>query len=105
MARVDWTKEAIENVRGIIRFIQDDTPYYAQQMQSRIFNAVSRLIDNPQIGWVVEEFDQDDLREILAYSYRIIYRFKDDTCTIIAVIHASRDLKRWIDLNESNGQS
>ena len=105
MARIDWTKEAIENVRDIVRFIHDDSPFFAHQVQARIFSAVNRLVVNPVIGWVVDEFGRQDLREILAYSYRIVYRVRDDVCRIIAVIHASRDLKRWINPNEFNGQS
>jgi toxin ParE1/3/4 len=41
----------------------------------------------------VPEFDNDDLRELIAYSYRIIYRVEASEVTIAAVIHGKRDLE------------
>jgi len=40
----------------------------------------------------VPEFDSKTLREVFAYSYRIIYRIEDDTVTVAAVIHGRREL-------------
>ena len=38
------------------------------------------------------EFDDASIRELIAYSYRIIYRFSDTDVTIAAVIHGKRML-------------
>jgi plasmid stabilization system protein ParE len=38
----------------------------------------------------VPELDQDHVREVFAYSYRIIYRVEDQTVTVAAVIHGKR---------------
>jgi plasmid stabilization system protein ParE len=40
----------------------------------------------------VPEFDQENLREVFASSYRIIYRVEGETVTIAAVVHGKRDL-------------
>jgi plasmid stabilization system protein ParE len=35
------------------------------------------------------------IREILVSSYRLIYRVRDDTIEIIAVLHQRRSFERW----------
>jgi len=40
----------------------------------------------------VPEFDDEQLRELIAYSYRIIYQIQAAELVIAAVIHGKRDL-------------
>jgi toxin ParE1/3/4 len=47
----------------------------------------------PRSGRKVPEFDDDDIRELLAYSYRIIYRVQENEVIIAAVIHGRRMLQ------------
>lgn len=39
------------------------------------------------------EFDDENMRELLVYSYRIIYRLQNDEALIVAVIHGKRILQ------------
>jgi toxin ParE1/3/4 len=39
---------------------------------------------------IVPEFDNKNIREVFAYSYRIVYRVDDEAVTIAAVIHGKR---------------
>lgn len=47
----------------------------------------------PRSGRKVPEFDDENIRELLAYSYRIIYRVDEDEVLISAVIHGKRILQ------------
>jgi plasmid stabilization system protein ParE len=40
----------------------------------------------------VPEFDDEQLRELIAYSYRIIYQIQATELVIAAAIHGKRDL-------------
>jgi len=40
----------------------------------------------------VDEWDREDVREILVGNYRVIHRVQQDGVTILAVIHAARQL-------------
>jgi plasmid stabilization system protein ParE len=40
----------------------------------------------------VPEFDDDSIRELLVYSYRVIYRVEGSEVIIAAVVHGKRDL-------------
>jgi len=47
----------------------------------------------PRLGRKVPEFDDDDIRELLAYSYRIIYSVQEMEVVVSAVIHGKRILQ------------
>lgn len=47
----------------------------------------------PRSGRKVPEFDDDNIRELLAYSYRIVYRVQDNEVLVSAVIHGKRTLQ------------
>ena len=46
----------------------------------------------PESGAVAPEFPNDSVREILAFRFRILYRFvkKDDLVRIVGVVHGAR---------------
>jgi toxin ParE1/3/4 len=47
----------------------------------------------PRSGRKVPEFDDEDIRESIAYNYRIIYRVEREEILIAAVIHGKRMLQ------------
>jgi len=47
----------------------------------------------PRAGRKVPEFDDENVRELIVYSYRIIYRLQNDEALIVAVIHGKRILQ------------
>jgi len=40
----------------------------------------------------VQEYDAEDIRELIEKPYRIIYRIKQDQIDVVAVIHGARIL-------------
>jgi plasmid stabilization system protein ParE len=55
-----------------------------------------RLSEFPNLGRIVPEFGDEAIREIFAYSYRIVYRIEAEEITIAAVIHGKRLLEMAI---------
>ena len=54
----------------------------------------TRILERfPQAGRKVPEFDDENIREPVVYSYRIIYRLQNDEALIVAVIHGKRVLQ------------
>jgi addiction module RelE/StbE family toxin len=96
MARVIWTEPALKDVQAITAFIAKDSPVYAKRFGHRLREAPKRLKLFPLIGWMVPEFERENLREILVGSYRIIYEVRGSDCHIVAVVHGSRNLPRLI---------
>jgi toxin ParE1/3/4 len=60
----------------------------------RIIRAVESLSHFPRLGRVVPEVKRQEIREIIYSHYRIIYRLDKEILYILAIIHATRDIKR-----------
>ena len=90
MAKIKWSKDSIEDLKEICKFISLDSPYYAKVLKDRIFEMVEHLKLFPEIGRTVAEADDPMVRELIYKNYRIIYQIKEEYLEIIAVIHGSR---------------
>ena len=73
--------------------IAEDSPAYAAVVVKNIVQQTRQLSQFPRSGRKVPEFDDENVRELLAYSYRMIYRFQQDEVLIAAVIHGKRILQ------------
>jgi toxin ParE1/3/4 len=67
-------------------------PLYANAVTRNIVTLTRSLARFPLSGRKVPEFDDENIRELIAYSYRIIYAVESDQVTITAVIHGKRML-------------
>ena len=88
--QVAWSRSALEDVEAIATYISRDSPSYAGAVVRKILNSTRSLESFPFSGRIVPEFDEKNIREVLAYSYRIVYRVEGRTVTIAAVIHGKR---------------
>lgn len=93
---VVWSPRAIDDVDAIAAYIAEDSESYAASVVRTILEKTRRLSGFPFIGRVVPEFGDDAIREVFAYSYRIVYRIGTDEITIAAVIHGKRLLEMAI---------
>ncbi|HVG33497.1 MAG TPA: type II toxin-antitoxin system RelE/ParE family toxin [Pyrinomonadaceae bacterium] len=70
-----------------------DSTSYAAAVVKKIVDTTRSLSRFPFTGRIVPEFGEENIREKLVYSYRIIYRIQNETITIAAVIHGKRLLE------------
>ncbi|MEQ1638317.1 MAG: type II toxin-antitoxin system RelE/ParE family toxin [Methylococcales bacterium] len=90
---VEWTELALEDLAAIQAYIAKDSPYYAKQLIERIFSTVVKLQNFPEIRRKVPEAgQQDNIRELIFHSYRILSLNEPDLVAILAVTHGNRDL-------------
>lgn len=59
----------------------------------RWLNKTIGLDQLPRLGHLVSELNEDAVRELGLYSYRILYEIKPTHIEILAVIHKRRDLQ------------
>ena len=90
---VVWSPRAAEDVEAIALYISADSIAYAAAVVKKIVDATRKLSRFPFAGRTVPEFDDENIREQFAYSYRIIHRIQGETVTIAAVIHGKRLLE------------
>jgi plasmid stabilization system protein ParE len=77
----------------IAEYIAEDSPAYTAAVVKNIVQQTKQLSQFPRSGRKVPEFDDENIREVFAYSYRIIYRLQQDEVLIAAVIHGKRVLQ------------
>jgi addiction module RelE/StbE family toxin len=88
---VKWTLTARNDLRAIHNYISEDSKFYARRVIENIVESTEKLKDFPQIGRVVPELEDKDIRELIVYSYRVIYEMKNQDIEILAIIHGKRE--------------
>ena len=91
--RVVWSERAYLDLESIANYIADDSPAYARAVVKGIIEQTRTLTRFPRSGRKVPEFDDENIRELIAYSYRIIYRIHEDEVLVSAIIHGRRLLQ------------
>ncbi len=89
---IEWTAVAIRDLDSLLNYISQDSEIYAISFIEKIITAVEKLEDFPEIGRIVPEANDSNIRELLFRDFRIIYRIKDEQVQIVTIIRASRDL-------------
>jgi addiction module RelE/StbE family toxin len=90
--RVHWTENAIGHLVNIYEYIAINSPTYGKRMVDRITRRSEQIAEQPLSGRKVQEYNAEDIRELIEKPYRIIYRIKQDQIDVVAVIHGARIL-------------
>lgn len=88
---VKWTSPAKMDLKKIYDYIAEDSKYYAKRVAQDIVEKTEGLNDFPEIGRIVPEINDKKIRELIIYSYRLVYEVKNDDVDILAIIHGKRD--------------
>lgn len=93
--RIEWSRNALEDLRQIKDYISRDSKRYAQIQIERLQAAITKAGRFPEIGRVVPEFPEGSWREILSGNYRIIYRadLSRRRILVLAVVHGKQLLQ------------
>jgi toxin ParE1/3/4 len=91
--RVGWSQRALHDLEAIADYIAADSPAFAGIVVKKIVSRTRMLAQFPRSGRKVPEFDNEDIRELIVYSYRIIYQLQEHEVVIAAVIHGKRVLE------------
>lgn len=66
--RVAWSRRALSDLEEIADYIAADSPTYAAIVVQKIVNLAKTLRQFPRAGRKVPEFDDENVRELIAYS-------------------------------------
>jgi addiction module RelE/StbE family toxin len=93
MVKINWTRQAIENIHEIREYFSSQAKQFAERVTDKIFEKTTNLEQYPQMGRIVPELNKPEIRELIFRNYRIIYRIvSDDQIDIIAVHNGFRPL-------------
>ncbi len=90
---VIWSKPARVDLRSIHDFIAHDSRHYAKKVTQDIATKTDVLDPLPRMGKKVPELNNEDIRELSLYSYRILYEIKKQDVFVLAVLHKRRDFQ------------
>lgn len=90
---VKWSPEATEDLAAIAEYIARDSEFYARAVVTKILTVSRTIPEQPQLGRIVPEIGNEEIRERFVYSYRLVYRIQETAITIIAIIHGNRLLE------------
>lgn len=88
---VEWTDKAKSSLKAIYNYIKEDSLFYAEEVRNKFIIESKKLEDFPQIGRVVPESDNENIRELFIYSYRMLYEIKNDNVYILSIIHSKQN--------------
>lgn len=91
--RIVWARRAFQDLETIASYIAQDSPAYASIVLKNIVHQTKTLATFPRSGRKVPELNDENIREVFAYNYRIIYDLQQDEVMISAVIHGKRILQ------------
>ncbi len=87
MVKVIWTDSAIQDLNDIGDYIAKDSEKYAEITVERLFSCVDILEDYPKAGKMVPEFENEEIRELIKGSFRVVYQIIDDFRIDILTVH------------------
>jgi toxin ParE1/3/4 len=91
--RLRWTEQAVDQLGAIAEYVSRSSPIYAEQLVERITQRLEQVRVFPESGGRVPEAATSDVRQVLEWPYRVIYRPNADAIEVIAIIHGRRNVQ------------
>ena len=91
---VAFAESALRDLEGIRAwYAEQGVPEVGDRLVAEIFQQVERLVDHPDMGRIVPEFDQPFLRELIHPPYRIVYRRDPVQVRVVRIWRSERLLR------------
>jgi len=89
-----WSPTAKFDLRDIATFIAENNASAAKKFVTSLFQTVERLVDFPESGRIVPEFNDPAIREVIRKPCRIVYRLNSTkrSVEIVRIWHAARGI-------------
>ncbi len=92
MVKIVWTDLSVFELKEIFDYVSFDSKRHAKNQVERIKSKTLILKSMPDVGRIVPELENSEIRELLEGNYRIVYRIKTkNLIEILTVHHSSRD--------------
>ena len=86
--RVEWYPEAEADLDEIVRYIFQDNPAAAFQLEDSLLNAARNLSATPEMGRVGRVLGTREL--VVHPNFMLVYRIDDPIIYIAAVVHTRK---------------
>lgn len=92
--KVSITDSALGDLREIIKYYEDQlVPQVGRELVSKIIERIESLSDHPEIGRIVPEFENQNIRELVHPPFRIVYTTSESINFVVRVWRSERVLE------------
>jgi len=88
--KLHWIDQAQADLVAIRGTIAKDQPLNADKFVRRLRKSAGRLRSFPHAGWIVEELNDPQVREIVYGNDRVAYHYDGKRVVVLSVMHAAR---------------
>lgn len=88
---VKWSKTAMDDLRRIYNYISEDSVIYAKKVVEEIINKSDYLKAYPNIDRAIPELNNPRIRELIVYSYRMVYQVESEDVEILTLVHSRKN--------------
>ena len=93
MVKIVWTELSVDDLKEIHDYIAKNSPRFASITADKIFQRTQLIIDNPSLGRIIPEINNEKVRELIIGNYRLIYFIVSEfQVDILRVYHSARSL-------------
>jgi len=97
MVTINWTNEAEFWLKDIYDYIALDNKQMAKKVVNEIYQKVQILKSFPEIGYIYENKEVENIRILLYGHYRIAYYIKDkNTIDILGIFNGALNIERFL---------
>lgn len=94
MVQINWTHQAVFDLKEIKDYISRDSVFYAKKTIEKIQRRIQVLKIYPHTGKIITEIKLENFREINEGNFRILYKIvNENRIDILSVFHSTRNLK------------
>lgn len=86
-----WTRKALSDVVRLHEFLSPVNRQAAARTVQSLVGAPGRLLANPRIGEMLEEFEPREVRRILIGQYEMRYEIRQSTLYVLRIWHTRED--------------
>lgn len=91
---ISFSKSAVDDLKSIKEYyFEQGVPQIGQDFVAAIIEHIETLTTHPEIGRVVPEFNDEQIRELIHTPFRIVYLRETKSIKIIRVWRSERLLK------------
>ncbi len=94
---VIWSVTAKDDLKNIHDYIAKDSKFYALKISQEFIEKSEILEQFPQMGRIVPEIGDKNIRELVLYSYRLLYKLSPNRIEVLAIVHGKQNFAKTFD--------
>lgn len=89
--RITFARSALDDLEDILEFYREQqVPQVGEELVGNVIKDIELLVEQPDMGRIVPEFEVEYLRELIRPLFRIVYRRDRNKVRIVRIWRSER---------------